>query len=108
MQFAEFYPHHLLIFTGTALSTNLSFYRGPLDRNQAYTFHSYNFLSHASNKATLEKQLAIAKAHNVPLWNGEFGAHTDQWVRREMGLYENLNYQVSGWIFWAMESPRGD
>ena len=97
-------PHHLVILSGTALSTDLSFYRGPLDPNQAYTFHSYNFLSHASNKATLEKQSAIAKAHNVPLWNGEFGAHTDQWVRREKGLYENPQYQVNGWIFWPWKA----
>ncbi len=97
-------PHHLVFLSGTSLSTNLSLFRVPLDHNQAYSFHSYNFLSSASNKPTLEKLSAIAKAHKVPLWNGEFGAHTDKWIRREMELYENPKYQVNGWIFWPWKA----
>ena len=93
-------PHHLVILSGTKLSTDLSLYDGPLDSNQAYTFHSYNFFSDDSSKATLEKQAAIAKAHQVPLWNGEFGAHTDEWVRQEIALFDDPKYHVNGWIYW--------
>ena len=63
-------PHHLVLLTGTALSTDFSLYEGPIDDNQAYTFHTYNFLSNASGQATLEELAAIAEAHDVPLWNG--------------------------------------
>ena len=93
-------PHHLVFLGGTALSTDFSFYQGPIDDNQAYTFHTYDFFSHdvdASHVAGLAK---LAEEHDVPLWNGEFGAHTDRWTSAQIALFEDPDNHVNGWIYW--------
>ena len=92
--------HHLVFLTGKALSTDFRFFDGPLDDNQAYTFHTYNFFSHDIDEANLAKIASIAREHDVPLWNGEFGAHTDRWTSSQIELFENPSNHVNGWIYW--------
>ncbi|MBZ0111133.1 MAG: cellulase family glycosylhydrolase [Thermoanaerobaculia bacterium] len=93
-------PHHLIFLAGTALSTEFGFYEGPLDANQAYTFHTYDFLSHDIDDSRVAKLARLAEAHNVPLWNGEFGAHTDRWTSSQIDLFEDPKNHVNGWIYW--------
>jgi aryl-phospho-beta-D-glucosidase BglC (GH1 family) len=93
-------PHHLVFLTGKTLSTDFRIFDGPLDDNQAYTFHTYNFFSHDVDEANLAKISSIARRHNVPLWNGEFGAHTDRWTSSQVELFEDPGNHVNGWIYW--------
>ncbi|MGB5434568.1 MAG: cellulase family glycosylhydrolase [Maribacter sp.] len=93
-------PLHMIILEGSQFSSDFSMYITPLDANQVYSFHSYNFFTNDTDQANLLKLATIAKAHNVPLWNGEFGAHNAKWIKEEVALYENPQYHVSGWIFW--------
>jgi hypothetical protein len=94
-------PHHLVILEGGGpASSDFSFYEEPLDSNQAYSFHSYNFFSNALGEEHLEELSRMAEAHDVPLWNGEFGAHTDVWVEQQIALFEDPSAHVNGWIFW--------
>ena len=82
-------PHHLVLLEGGGpASSDFSFYEGPLDPNQAYSFHTYNLFTNALGKSHLQKLAAMAEKHDVPLRNGEFGAHTDEWVRQEIELFE--------------------
>lgn len=92
--------YHMIILEGSHYSSNFSMFDNPLDRNQAYGFHSYNLFGDASDKANLEKLSTIAKKQDVPLWNGEFGAHKLDWVKEELKLYEDTRYPINGWIFW--------
>ena len=101
-------PHHLVFLTGKALSTDFSFYEGPLDDNQAYTFHTYNFLSHDIGESQMAQLASVARAHDVPLWNGEFGAHTDVWVASQVELFENPDNHVNGWIYWPWKTAYDD
>ena len=93
-------PLHMIILEGSQFSSDFSMYTAPLDDNQVYSFHSYNFLTNDTDQANLLKLANMAKAHNVPLWNGEFGAHNAKWIKEEVALYEDPQYHVSGWIFW--------
>jgi hypothetical protein len=93
-------PHHLVFLTGTALSTDFSLYQGPIDDNQAYTFHTYNFLTNDTDESHLTELARLAEKHDVPLWNGEFGAHTDRWTAAQIALFEDPANHVNGWIYW--------
>ena len=44
--------------------------------------------------------VALAEMQNVPLWNGEFGAHNAEWVAATMATFEDPDNRVSGWLFW--------
>lgn len=90
----------MIILKGGNFASDFTMYNKPLDANQAYSFHSYNFLTNESDKANIEKLTEKAIAHNVPLWNGEFGAHRFNWVKEEIRLYEDPKYPINGWIFW--------
>ncbi len=93
-------PHHLVFLTGTALSTDFSLYEGPIDDNQAYTFHTYDFFTHNINESQVAELARLAEEHDVPLWNGEFGAHTDRWTAAQIALFEDPGNHVNGWIYW--------
>ncbi len=93
-------PLHMIILEGSQFSSDFSMYTAPLDANQIYSFHSYNFFTNDTDQANLLKLANLAKAQNVPLWNGEFGAHNAKWIKEEVALYENPQYHISGWIFW--------
>lgn len=94
-------PHHLIFLAGSPpFSSDFSIFPGPLDSNQAYSFHTYNLFSNALGEADFQKLVSIAAAHDVPLWNGEFGAHTPDWVRSQIELFENPAHHVNGWTFW--------
>ena len=93
-------PHHLVFLGGTALSTDFSFYQGPIDDNQAYTFHTYDFFSHDVDASHVTGLAKLAEEHDVPLWNGEFGAHTDRWTSAQIALFEDPDHHVNGWIYW--------
>ena len=91
---------HMIILEGTHFASDFSMFKEPLDSNQAYSFHSYNFITDETDKKNIEKISKIAIRHNVPLWNGEFGAHKLKWVKEELKLYEDSKYPINGWIFW--------
>ncbi len=42
----------------------------------------------------------ISKQLDVPIWNGEIGAHKIEWVGAVINMFEDPSYNVSGWIFW--------
>ena len=93
--------HHLVFLEGGGpAASDFTFYDGPLDSNQAYSFHAYNLFSDAIDREYFTKLAAMARSHNVPLWNGEFGAHTDDWVQQHVNLFEDPAYRVNGWVFW--------
>ena len=94
-------PYHLVFLEGGGIaSSDFSIFDKPLDTNQAYSFHTYNLFSNDVGKAYIEGLAEMARTQDVPLWNGEFGAHTVEWVSAEIEFFENPAYNVSGWIFW--------
>jgi aryl-phospho-beta-D-glucosidase BglC (GH1 family) len=91
---------HMIILEGGNFSSDFSMYDKPLDANQVYGFHSYNFFTDETDIKSLEKLSEIAKKQNIPIWNGEFGAHKLSWIENQLKLYENPKLQINGWTFW--------
>ncbi|MFD0837286.1 glycoside hydrolase family 5 protein [Mariniflexile aquimaris] len=91
---------HMIILEGGNFSSDFTMYTEALDSNMAYGFHTYNFFTNDTNLSNLQKLTKLAKSQNIPLLNGEFGAHNATWIKEEIELFEDPQNQVNGWIFW--------
>ena len=98
----------MIILEGGQFSSDFTMYTEPLDANQVYSFHTYNFFTEETDEKNLDKLSKIAKEQNVPLWNGEFGANKINWVEAELKLYENPKYPINGWTFWPWKRDSED
>ncbi len=93
--------NHMLIFSGAgAASNDLSMFKKVLDSNQALAFHTYNLFGDDIGEASHKQFTNLSKKLNVPIWNGEIGAHTAAWVKSVIEMFEDPSYGVSGWVFW--------
>ncbi len=92
---------HMIILSGAGTSSNdLSMFKKVVDSNQAIAFHTYNLFGSDIDRDAHRQYAQIAKELNVPIWNGEIGAHTAEWVEAVIKMFEDPEYKVSGWIFW--------
>ena len=86
--------HHILILGGVQWDVNFSIFGAPFDKNTVYTFHRY----HApAEQATVQKYVDFRDQNNVPIWLGESGENSDEWIAKFVGVLEKNNI---GWAFW--------
>ncbi len=100
-------PYHMVILEGNHLTSDFELFKNPLSFNQAYSFHTYNFLSTDYDDSQMNALRPIAESQNVPLWNGEFGANTYEWVAATISMFENPANHVNGWIYWPWKRVSG-
>jgi aryl-phospho-beta-D-glucosidase BglC (GH1 family) len=87
-------PHHILILGGAEWDGDFSVFGPPFDGNTIYQLHKYWM---GVNQATLEPFLAYRDKYKVPIWLGESGENTDEWVASFRTL---LDKNSIGWAFW--------
>jgi hypothetical protein len=87
-------PHHVLILGGSEWDTNFSIFGPPFDKNVVYTFHRY----HAqAEQATVQKYVDFRDKYSVPIWLGESGENSDEWIAKFVSVLEKNDI---GWAFW--------
>jgi endoglucanase len=94
---------HILFLGGAQWDTNFSVFGKPFDANVAYTFHKYWT---APDESVIRQYLDFRERYDVPIWMGESGENTDEWIAQFVKALEKNNI---GWAFWPykkMESPR--
>lgn len=87
-------PDHIIILGGAQWNTNFAVFGPPFDKKLVYTFHHY--WSDPSEKS-LSKYLDFSKANNAPIWLGESGENTNQWIET---YRKSLEKSDVGWCFW--------
>lgn len=87
-------PHHTLILGGAEWDGDFSVFGPPFDSNVIYEFHKY---WKGVNQSTLSPFLEFRAKYNVPIWLGESGENTDEWVANFRALLERNSI---GWAFW--------
>jgi hypothetical protein len=86
--------HHVLILGGAQWDTDFSVFGPPFDKNVIYTFHRY----HApAEQATVQKYVDFRDQYNVPIWLGESGENSDEWIAKFVTVLEKNDI---GWAFW--------
>ncbi|MFN2532453.1 MAG: glycoside hydrolase family 5 protein [Pyrinomonadaceae bacterium] len=86
--------NQLIFLGGAQWDTNFKVFGPPFDAKVIYTFHKYWM---EVNKGAIQEYLDFRDKHNVPVWMGESGENTDEWIGSFRRLLEENNI---GWCFW--------
>ena len=86
--------HHILFLGGAQWDGNFAVFGKPFDSNTAYTFHQYWM---TPDKEAIQKYLDFRNRYDVPIWLGESGENTDEWIMKYRTLLESNDI---GWTFW--------
>lgn len=86
--------HHILFLGGAQWDTNFSVFGSPFDNNTAYTLHKYWM---PVEQSAVQSYVDFREKNNVPLWLGESGENTDEWITQFRQLLEKNDI---GWAFW--------
>jgi endoglucanase len=86
--------HHTLVLGGAQWDGDLSVFGPPFDPNIIYQTHTYN---PGVNQNKLNPWIAFRAKYNVPVWLGESGENTDDWVAHFRTLLEGNSLP---WAFW--------
>ncbi len=86
--------NHLIIYGGAQWDVNFKIFGPPFDRKAVYTFHKYGG---QKTVAALQEYIDFGNKYQVPIYCGETGENTDEWVAEFTTL---LNQQKIGWHYW--------
>jgi hypothetical protein len=96
--------NHILILGGAQWDSNFKPFGPPFDPHLVYTFHKYWT---PPTKDVIQSYIDFRDKYNVPIYCGETGENTDDWVRQFRILLEDNNI---GWHFWPykkIDNTRG-
>jgi endoglucanase len=86
--------NHIIFLGGAQWDGNFKVFGPPFDGKLAYTFHKYWM---DVNQKAIQEYLDFRDKYNVPIWMGESGENTDQWIASFRTLLEEHD---TGWCFW--------
>ena len=87
-------PNHVVILGGAQWDTNFTVFGPPFDKNVMYTFHKYWM---PPVEEAVKPYVDFRAKYNVPIWMGESGENTDEWIAQFRKLLDDD--QIS-WTFW--------
>ena len=96
--------NHLIFLGGAQWDGNFSVFGKPFDDKLVYSFHKY---WSETTQNVIQEYLDFRDKYNVPIWLGESGENTNEWISNFRQLLEKNNI---GWCFWPykkLESDRG-
>jgi aryl-phospho-beta-D-glucosidase BglC (GH1 family) len=96
--------NHIIFLGGAQWDTNFSVFGPPFDDKLVYTFHKY--WTEPTQKV-IQEYIDFGNKHNVPVWLGESGENSDEWINSFRTMLET---NAIGWCFWPykkLDSARG-
>jgi hypothetical protein len=93
--------HHILLLGGAQWDGNFSVFGKPFDGNVAYTFHKYWT---APDESVIRQYLDYRERYDVPIWMGESGENSDEWIAL---FAKTLEKNSIGWAFWPYKKMMG-
>ncbi len=86
--------NHVVILGGAQWDSNFSVFSAPFDKNIMYTFHKYWM---PPVQHSVKPYIEFRDKYNVPIWMGESGENTDEWITQFRKL---LDDDEISWTFW--------
>ncbi len=94
--------NHVIFLGGAQWDTNFKVFGPPFDSKLVYTFHKYWM---EVNQGAIQEYLDFRDKHNVPVWMGESGENTDEWIGSFRTLLEREQYWL---VFLAVQETGRD
>ena len=85
---------HIAILEGPQWASTFAPFGPPFDENVMYSFHKYWT---APTREVIQPYLDFRAKYNVPIYLGESGENTDEWIGRFVRV---LNDEKIPWTFW--------
>ena len=86
--------NHVVYLGGAQWDSNFKIFGPPFDDKLVYTFHKYWVPVKVD---AIQPYLDFRTKYNVPIWMGESGENTDEWIDSFRKLLETNDI---GWCFW--------
>src|SRR3989339_694275 len=86
--------NHLIFLGGAQWDSNFQVFGPPFDSKLVYTFHKYWT---DTDESVIQEYMDFRDKHNVPIWMGESGENTNEWVTE---FRKTLERNEIGWCFW--------
>jgi aryl-phospho-beta-D-glucosidase BglC (GH1 family) len=86
--------NHIIILGGAQWDSNFKIFGKPFDSKLIYSFHKY---WSDTTQTVIQEYIDFSNKYNVPIWLGESGENTMEWINSFRKLLDN-NY--IGWCFW--------
>lgn len=87
-------PYHLIFLGGAQWDSNFKVFGAPFDDRLVYTFHKYWTEPTAE---VIQEYVAFRDTFDVPLFMGESGENTDEWIAT---FTRTLEEEKIGWTYW--------
>lgn len=97
-------PNHLVFLGGAQWDSNFRIFGAPFDPKLVYTFHKYWT---PVTIDVIKEYIDFSNKYQVPIYCGETGENTDEWVGQ---FRELLDRQHIGWHYWPykkLDNTRG-
>lgn len=95
---------HSIFLNGSVWAGNFEVFEEILDDNIVYEFHKYWF---DINQESIQKYLDFRDKHQVPIYIGETGENTDEWVQEFRILLDKNDVNWAFWPYKKMDNTRG-
>lgn len=95
---------HPIFLSGSLWAMDFGVFESVLDDNVVYEFHKYNF---PVKQEAIQQYVGFRDKHNVPIYLGESGENTDEWVKQFTLLLDNNQINWAYWPYKKMDDTRG-
>ncbi|MFA6542075.1 MAG: glycoside hydrolase family 5 protein [Bacteroidota bacterium] len=94
--------NHIVFLGGAQWNGNFKIFGPQFDKKTVYTYHRYWC---DTTQAMVQEFADFMKKYDAPIWMGESGENTNEWIDAWRRLNEKNNF---GWCFWPykkMDAP---
>lgn len=95
---------HTIFLNGSVWAGDFGVFERILDDNIVYEFHKYWF---EVNQESVQKYVDFSEKHNVPIYIGETGENTDEWVMEFRRLLDKNKINWAFWPYKKMDNTKG-
>jgi endoglucanase len=89
--------NHVIFLGGAQWDSNFKVFGPPFDPQLVYTFHKYWT---EPDRSVIQEYLDFRDRYRVPIWLGESGENTDEWIA---AFRRTLESEQVGWCFWPFK-----
>ena len=96
--------NHLIFVNGSRWSTRFNVFTEPLGDNVVYEFHKYWM---PAVQKEIQDYIDFQNKYDVPIYVGETGENTDEWVLQFRDLLDSNEVNWCFWPYKKMNNPKG-